>query len=464
MDRHRIFEKGCFAMADVKMPQLGESVTEGTLGKWMKQVGDSVAKYEPLVEVVTDKVTAEVPSDFDGILTEILVQEGQTVSVGTIVCRVQVAGDAPAPAAAPSTHETQTTATIPAKPATQSIPTSVATPALQAAIANQQGQVGNRGRFSPAVLKIAQENNVDLSFVSGTGEGGRITRKDVLRYIESGATALPQTPVPVTETSVPQAVTRAPVQAQPAPGSAPQSSFAAPAVSNDDVTIIEPTTIRKTIARRMVESKHNAPHAWTMVEADVTELVRFRTSMKSDFKRREGVDLTYLPFVIKAVAEGLKEYPMLNAAWVNDQIHVKKNVNISIAVATDDSLVVPVIRNADRLSIAGIAHAVHDLAVRARSGRLTLDDMQGGTFTVNNTGAFGSVLSQPIINAPQAAIMTIESIVKRPVVVSDAIAIRSIVNLCLSLDHRVLDGWVSGQFLKAVKDRLATFGMGTVLY
>jgi 2-oxoisovalerate dehydrogenase E2 component (dihydrolipoyl transacylase) len=228
--------------------------------------------------------------------------------------------------------------------------------------------------------------------------------------------------------------------------------------------VLEPSPIRKTIARRMVESKHNAPHAWTMVEADVSELVAFRQRVKADFKRKEGVDLTYLPFFIKAVVEALKQYPMLNASWVDDKIHVHKRINISIAVATDDALVVPVIHNADRLSIAGLAHAVNELAAKARSGRLSLQDVQGGTFTVNNTGAFGSILSQPIINAPQAAILSVESIVKRAVVVNDAIAVRSMVNLCLSLDHRLLDGWVAGQFLKAVKERLQSFGNDTVLF
>ncbi len=437
-------------MADVKMPQLGESVTEGTLGKWLKKVGDTVAKYEPLVEVITDKVTAEIPSDFDGVLSEILIQEGETVSVGTVVCRVQEEGreaSVHTPQVQASNERTDT--------AVDSLP------------AGQNVSSTKSGRFSPAVLKLAQENNIDLSLVQGSGDGGRITRKDVLRYIESGKAAGSTKPT-VAETLSQNMTQAAPLKAAPvshepvSPSSA--ANVPAPNVTNDDVTVIEPTAVRKTIARRMVESKHTAPHAWTMVEADVTELVKFRTGIKNDFKRREGIDLTYLPFVIKAVAEGLKQYPMLNAAWVNDQIHVKKNVNISIAVATDEALVVPVIKNADRLSIAGIAHAVHDLAVRARSGRLTIDDMQGGTFTVNNTGAFGSVLSQPIINAPQAAIMTVETIVKRPVVINDAIAVRSIVNLCLSLDHRVLDGWVSGQFLKTVKDRLASFGKDTVLY
>ncbi len=432
-------------MADVKMPQLGESVTEGTLGKWLKEIGDPVAKYEPLVEVVTDKVTAEIPSDFEGTLTEILVLEGATVHVGTIVCRVQEAN--------PSIATVGTSGT----PANRS----VTTEAPRRNETTQISQGDQRGRFSPAVLKLAQEHQVDLSLVPGTGEGGRITRRDVLVFLEQGLASRSFAPSP---TSAPTVGTRtAPQNESPITKiETPVSSD--PLLIGDEVTVIDPPAVRKMIAKRMVESKHTAPHAWTMVEADVTELVQFRAYAKNDFHRREGVELTYLPFVIKAVAEALKQYPMLNAAWVNDQIHVFKNVNISIAIATDDALVVPVIHNADRLSIAGLAHAARDLAVRARSGRLAIADVHGGTFTVNNTGAFGSILSQPIINTPQAAIMTMESIVKRPVVIGDAIAIRSMVNLCLSLDHRLLDGWVSGQFLKSVKNRLETFGMDTVLY
>ncbi len=434
-------------MPDVKMPQLGESVTEGTIGKWLKNVGDKVSKYEPLVEVMTDKVNAEVPSDFEGTLTEILVQEGQTVKVGTVLCRIAEAGEQgdaqPADDAAPVTHHTETSSTS----------------ALRAAT--------GRSRFSPAVLRLAEEHNIDLSTISGTGEGGRITRKDVLAAIEAGRNATPS-PTQADSALISEAV---PAESDVTVASAVSRDEAArPSVHTEagrpgeDVEVLEPSPIRKTIARRMVESKHNAPHAWTMVEADVSELVAFRQRVKADFKRKEGVDLTYLPFFIKAVVDALKQYPMLNASWVDDKIHLHKRINISIAVATDDALVVPVIHNADRLSIAGLAHAVNELAAKARSGRLALQDVQGGTFTVNNTGAFGSILSQPIINAPQAAILSVESIVKRPVVVNDAIAVRSMVNLCLSLDHRLLDGWVAGQFLKAVKERLQSFGNDTVLF
>jgi 2-oxoisovalerate dehydrogenase E2 component (dihydrolipoyl transacylase) len=455
-------------MPEVKMPQLGESVTEGTIGKWLKQVGDRVGKYEPLAEVVTDKVNAEIPSDFEGVLTEILVREGETVKVGTVICRIQEDGEVPAGNASDA-GVTGTGATAAAAPSAPAVPTEAPAPSAPQAADRQ-----SRGRYSPAVLKLAQEHGVDLSQVTGSGEGGRITRKDVLRYLENrpaaGAVAAPTKAEPPQPTAAPaSAATAAVAPASNRPESTPVASAApvAPVASqmgSDDEIVIEPSPIRKTIARRMVESKHNAPHAWTMVEADVTELAKFRESVKVDFKRKEGVDLTYLPFFIKAVVEALKQYPMLNAAWVDDTIRVKKRINISIAVATDDALVVPVIHDADRLSIAGLAHAVNDLAARARSGRLTIQDVQGGTFTVNNTGAFGSVLSQPIINAPQAAILSVESIVKRPVVVNDAIAIRHMVNLCLSLDHRLLDGWVAGQFLKAVKERLQSFGKDMVLY
>lgn len=439
-------------MSDVKLPQLGESVTEGTLGKWLKNVGETVGKYEPLVEVITDKVNAEIPSDFEGVLSEIFVQEGETVQVGTVICRIsddQVAGGTGA-------NLSNATNVGRAEPS-QTDATGLSN---DSAVADTQGA---RGRFSPAVLRLAGEHAVDLNQIVGTGEGGRITRKDVLTFVETNPTG--QTSAHTANEPMESAMlasSRAPVQATPSHQAAPAKI--ASVIAGDDEEVVVPSSVRKTIARRMVESKHNAPHAWTMVEADVTSLVGLREKSKADFKRMEGVDLTYLPFFIKAVVEALKQYPLLNASWVDETIRMKKRINISIAVATDDALVVPVIHDADRLSIAGIAHAVNDLAARARSGKLTLTDVQGGTFTVNNTGAFGSILSQPIINAPQAAILSVESIVKRPVVVHDAIAIRSIVNLCLSLDHRILDGWVAGQFLKAVKERLQAFNKESLLY
>jgi 2-oxoisovalerate dehydrogenase E2 component (dihydrolipoyl transacylase) len=243
----------------------------------------------------------------------------------------------------------------------------------------------------------------------------------------------------------------------PAAPVAPATPAAAAYTVADGDQVIEASGVRKTIARRMVESKHNAPHAWTMVEVDVTNLARFREKNKEAFKAKEGVSLTFLPFFIKAVVESLKEFPIINSTWQEDKIIIKKDINISIAVAANDALYVPVIKNADRQSILGIAHSINDLAKRARAGKLAPSDMSGGTFTVNNTGAFGSIQSMPIINAPQAAILSMESIVKKPVVMpDDSFAIRSMMNLCMSLDHRVLDGWVCGQFLAAVKKRLET--------
>lgn len=441
-------------MPDVKMPQLGESVTEGTLGPWLKKVGDPVAKYEPLVEVVTDKVNAEIPCDFDGVLSEILVNEGETVKVGTVICRVAVAGEETSSAPA---------ATTPAdvKPAASASAREEHVPSSVAA-SGTSSDTRKRGRFSPAVLRLAEEHDIDLNDISGTGEGGRITRKDVLAFVEQGGLSSSQAAAPQVLDAAPVASERR-VEPVAAPN-VPVRDSAVSASVGDDVEVIEPTAIRKTIARRMVESKHTAPHAWTMVESDVTKLVQFRQKVKGDFKRKEGIDLTYLPFFIKAVVEALKQYPILNSSWVDDKIHLKKRINISIAVATDNALVVPVIHDADRLSVAGLAHAINELAAKARSGRLSIQDVQGGTFTVNNTGAFGSILSQPIINAPQAAILSVESIVKRPVVIDEAIAIRSMVNLSLSLDHRVLDGWVTGLFLKAVRERLEAFDQSTVLF
>jgi 2-oxoisovalerate dehydrogenase E2 component (dihydrolipoyl transacylase) len=460
---------------EVKMPQLGESVTEGTIGRWLKQPGDPVRQYEPIAEIVTDKVTAEVPSDVDGVMGDILVREGETVAVGTVICRIRTEnpdGDAEAAKGAQASgHAVSVTSPGKAAPTgTEGVGAGSTLSAARSA----------RGRFSPAVLRLAQEHGIPLDEVEGTGEGGRITRKDVLAYIArrqadagrvasatdtaSGvqSTAVQTIPVEyVQDTSLPPAASD--MTTVGATDGRMQSVTKLPA-GDGDVDVITPSPVRRTIARRMVEARRTAPHAWTMVEADVTGLVALRERWKNEFRRKEGVDLTYLPFFIKAVVEGLKQYPMLNAAWQDDRIVVHRRIHIGIAVATDDALVVPVIRDADRLSIAGLAHAVHDLATRARAGRLTVEDMQGGTFTVNNTGAFGSILSQPILNLPQAAIITMEAIVKRPVVVNDAIAIRSMVNVCLSLDHRVLDGWVAGQFLKAVRERLQSFDENTVIW
>jgi 2-oxoisovalerate dehydrogenase E2 component (dihydrolipoyl transacylase) len=438
-------------MATLLMPQLGESVTEGTIAKWLKQVGDKINKYDPLAEVTTDKVNAEVPSEFIGILTEILVPEGTTVAVGTPIAVIAEEGEAPAPAAAAPAPA----AAAPSAPvAAQNAAPAVAAPAAQGA---------DRPRFSPAVMSLIQQHGIDAALITGSGAGGRITRKDVQSFIANGGAAAAPA-AGLTKTQEDHASVAAPTQpatgltdlgaqGAAAPASAPAAKPAYQAAEGDQV--IEATAVRKTIARRMVESKHNAPHAWTMMEVDMTNLVKFRDRSKEGFKKQEGVNLTFLPFMIKAVVEAMKEYPIINSTWQDDKIIIKKDINISIAVASDDALYVPVIKNADRLSILGLSHAINDLAKRARAGKLTPNDMSGGTFTVNNTGSFGSVQSMPIINAPQAAILSMESIVKRPTVMpDDSFAIRSMMNMCMSLDHRVLDGWVCGQFLQAVKKRL----------
>ncbi|TKI55916.1 2-oxo acid dehydrogenase subunit E2 [Brevibacillus antibioticus] len=441
----------------VLMPQLGESVTEGTISKWLVNVGDTVKKYDSLAEVTTDKVNAEVPSTVSGRVTEIVVPEGETVAVGTLILYIEESGAEGGVAASASVTEI----TAPQAPATEQ--PKVATPAVsihQAPVSD-----GPKQRYSPAVVMLSQQHGIDLSHVVGTGAGGRITRKDVQAIIDAGG----QKPAETVKETVAQApvaaVEQATVVSTPAPVAPATTSAVSvdiPVASGDQVVPV--TSIRRTIANRMVQSKHEAPHAWTMVEVDVTNLVNFRHQAKGEFAKKEGLNLTFLPFFIKAVVEALKEYPMINSTWAHDKIIVKKDINISIAVATEDALYVPVIKHADQKSILGIAKAVDDLAARTRAGKLTMDDMTGGTFTVNNTGSFGSVLSQPIINAPQAAILSVESIVKRPVVINDMIAVRSMVNLCMSLDHRVLDGLICGRFLQSVKQKLENVGAGTKLY
>ncbi|MFZ5816461.1 MAG: dihydrolipoamide acetyltransferase family protein, partial [Bacillota bacterium] len=398
------------------MPQLGESVTEGTIGKWLVKPGDAVKKYQPIAEVITDKVNAEIPAPADGRITSLEIQEGVTVSVGTLIATMQAAGEE---APAPVTVETGggapagATANAPAQTAAQA----AARPAT--AVAERPANGG--ARYSPAVMKLAQEHGLDLSLITGTGLGGRITRKDVEAVIAAGGAAAQAKPA-AAQTAVEPAP--APAPAAPAARIAPAPAPAPQPLAADQVIPVD--AVRRRIAEKMVQSKHEAPHAWTMMQVDVTGLVRLKERSGEEFKRREGISLSYVPFFIKAVVESLKEFPIINSQWAGDSIIIRKDINISIAVATDTALAVPVIKNADRLSIAGLNHAVADLAARARAGKLTLEDISGGTFTVNNTGYFGSFMSAPIINHPQAAILSFEAITKTPVVLeNDAIAIRS---------------------------------------
>ena len=461
----------------IELPHVGESVVEGTIGKWLKQPGDTVKRYEPLVEIITDKVTMEVPSPVEGSLVRVLAQEGETLPMGAPIAEVatadspegaepvtapiQLESEPAASAVAPPTFGTtgyllkDVTPVGPtggaaienAEPIVSSAPRPAATapapatPAPTAAPAGPSGQT----RLSPAVRRLAETHSLDVSQIQGTGLGGRITRDDVLQFVESGATAASiSAPVPAPQVSTRQ------IEGQP---------------SADGQEIHVPLTpVRRMIAEAMVRSVSNIPHAWSTVEVDVTGLVALRASVRAEFEQREGVALTYLPFVIKAVVESLKEVPTMNATWGGDKIILKKRVNLGLAVAAPDGLIVPVLHDADHLSVAGLAVAAKDLTDRARTKKLTLNDVQGGTFTLNNTGALGSYVSGPIINYPQAGIMTTETIQKRAVVIDDAIAIRSMMNICLSFDHRINDGAEASGFMAAVKSRLQAMGPGTSIY
>ncbi len=412
---------------DVKMPKLGESVHEGTIEQWLVKPGDTIEEYDALCEVITDKVTAEVPSTFNGTIKEIVVEAGETVDVGTVICTMEVEGETSEDNNNSADEQTEPEVTKEEQPAKAETPVSNKP---------QEGPMNN-GQYSPVVFKLASENNIDLNKVKGTGNLGRVTKKDILNVIENG--------VPTEDTSSKQA-------------DAPTQEIAENTVQPETTSLpgdsIPVNGVRRAIANKMLQSVHEIPHAWMMVEVDATDLVKTRQHHKSSFKQNEGYNLTFFAFFVKAVAEGLKKYPMLNSTWAGDEIKIHKDINISIAVASEDKLYVPVIKNADDKSIKGIAREINDLATRGRKHKLTSQDMQGGTFTVNNTGSFGSVSSMGIINHPQAAILQVESIVKRPVVVNDMIGIRDMVNLSLSIDHRILDGLMAGEFLKYVKERL----------
>lgn len=483
------------------MPQLGETVTEGTVERWLKKPGESVEKYEAFVEVSTDKVNSEVPAPVTGTLREILVQEGTTVPTGTPIAVIDEVGAATGTPSTGSGQASQEQRFSPSEQvAAQSQQTRdamaesanfepvpgfnlpempvkhVAAPAASASNGhatvhpvNGAGvEAGLRGA-SPAVRKLAREHHIDIRTLRGTGANGRVTADDVLtaarmgpaaavgqaisvgtNFGATGAPAMPAAP------SAPPAPPRAP-SAPPASGT---STYGEPIPG----TLIPLNSARRIIAERMVESKHTAPHAWSMVEVDVTNVWKWRAREKDKFERDTGYKLTLLPFFIRAVVESLAVFPLMNAKFTADGIYVEKDVNIGIAIGLPTNLVVPVVKNADKLSIKGIAIASGELIDKARRSKLSADDLQGGTFTVNNNGANGSYASAPIINGGQAGIVTMETVVKKPVVTADdAIAIRHMMNVCLSLDHRVVDGYVASGFLADLKKRLESMGPSGVL-
>lgn len=433
-------------MTEIVMPQLAESLVSATIDRWLKQPGDQIDVYEPICEILTDKVNAELPSTVAGTLVKILVGNGENVPVGTPVCIIETEG-----AAAPSAESNPPAAGASVSQAQDpSLPDDEVAPM--------------RNRFSPAVQQLAAEHSVRLSDVAGTGLGGRVTRKDVLAFVASGkAGAQPGISAQASGVDPKGQVRSSGMHLSETPR-IPKIEVEGSASPSRGETFIDVTPIRNTIARNMRQSVSEIPHAWTMIEVDVTNLVMLRNKLKNEFMKREGINLTYLAFLLKAVVNAIKDYPIMNSTWAVDKIIVKRDINISLAVGTEDSVLTPVIKNADHKNVAGLAKEIDELARKTREGKLTLSDMHGGTFTVNNTGSFGSILSYPIINYPQAAILTFESIVKRPVVINDMIAVRSMANLCLSLDHRILDGVICGRFLQRVKDNLESFNMESTLY
>ena len=515
-------------MAKVTMPQLGESVAEGTIGKWLKQPGDHVDKYEPLVEVVTDKVNAEVPSPFEGILREILVEEGATVPNNAEIAVIETADDGADSAAAGATGPVVTSEPAPAAPAPAAPTAAVAATASPAPAAAGPAGSDERGpaelapaasaapagspaapsaqastvaaatstatasagpatadpdaRMTPAVRRLLREHDLSPAQIHGTGGGGRITREDVLQVVESIRTGTPAPAVPASATQT--GATNGSAQPAAAPAASPAATApAAPAAASPapvgpagssivfppgaDEVLLPMTQMRKGIAAQMTRALA-VPHAYVHMEVDATALVRARETAKRDYQAREGISLSYVPFVIKAAVDALRQAPAFNAHWTDAGLVAKRRIHMGVAVAVDDGLLVPVVRDVDQLSISGLNRAIAEVAARARAGKLRLEDYGGSTFTIDNTGWFGSNLTMPIINVPEVAILTMEAITKRAVVretpEGDVIAIRPVMNMVLAIDHRANDGAQAAAFLRIIKTWLEGIGPETPIF
>lgn len=440
-------------MTDVLMPQMGESIVEGTLTRWLKQPGDTVARDEPLFEISTDKVDTEIPSPAAGVLKEVLVETGATVQINTVVARIDDGGagggDTPAEekpkpeAPKPESAKTQD-ATPPAEikaEAAPKAPESAPAPSTE-----------DLGPISPLVRRMAREHNIDLSVITGTGAGGRITKADVEGYLSRGAEAAPASTPPAAP--------------QPAPAAAPA---AAPVASGEDVAPVAPaegakvrietmSTMRQKIAEHMVLSKQTSAHVTTVHLVDMTKIAKLRNARKNAVKERYGFSLTFLPFITRAAAEALRAFPIVNASIQGTNVLYHSEVNIGIAVALENGLIVPVIKNADEKNVLGLQRAIADLANRARSKQLKPDEVQGGTFSITNFGSYGSLFATPVINQPQIAILGIGAVQKQVVVIDDAIAIRDMAYLALTFDHRLVDGALADQFCQRVKSVLENWG------
>jgi 2-oxoglutarate dehydrogenase E2 component (dihydrolipoamide succinyltransferase) len=417
---------------DIVMPQMGESIFEGTITKWLKKPGEKVQRDEPLFEISTDKVDAEIPAPASGVLQDIKVAEGATVQVNTVVGTISADGEA---AAAPA--KSAPAAQAPAAPEKKSAAPQI--PAAPAAKEVAEDEDGDHARSSPLVRKIARDNNVDLSKVQGTGLGGRITKQDIMNFLERPAASL----------------------APSAPAASKPSAAPAPAAIPGDLVPL--TQMRKIIAQRMIESRRTSAHVHCMFEVDLTRIVNLRNKMKSGFEQRHGVRLTFMPFFVRAAIIALQQYPIVNASLEGDSIRYHRNINVGIAVALDWGLIVPVLKNAGDLNFLGLQRGITDLGERARSKRLMPQEVEGSTFTITNPGQFGAVFGLPIINQPNSAIMGVGGITKSPVVVTDkdgndSIAIRSVVHLTLGYDHRMIDGAVADQFMAYVKKTMENWG------
>jgi pyruvate dehydrogenase E2 component (dihydrolipoamide acetyltransferase) len=442
---------------NVVMPQMGESIAEGTIVRWIKKVGDSVDRDEPLFEISTDKVDAEIPSPSAGVLTEIKVKEGETVPVNSVVAIISQAGEAPAaggaaqgagassvPAAAVGQPETSApsagTAVDDRATASEARPSTAAAPAAGGPASKEDLR---RQKSSPLVRRIAKEHNVDIQQIQGTGISGRVTKHDILGFIESGGPQRAAAPAP------------APAHAQgrqlPAPGPAFRPG--------ENVEIVPMSVMRRKIAEHMVLSAHTSPHVYSVYEVNFAKVTALRQKHKAAYEAA-GANLTFTAFIAKAIVDALRQFPVVNASIDGENIVYKKDINLGIAVALENGLIVPVIRNADEKNVLGLSRAINDLASRARSKKLNPDEVQGGTFTITNPGIFGALYGLPLINQPQVAILGVGTIEKRAVVIDDAIAIRPMCNLSLGYDHRLIDGAEAGRFLSFIKERLEKFEDG----
>jgi pyruvate dehydrogenase E2 component (dihydrolipoamide acetyltransferase) len=463
----------------VKMPQLGETVVEGTIVKWLKTEGDDVDRDEPLFEISTDKVDTEVPSPVAGKLQQIKVPEGETVSVGTELAVIEEAGggdgqaqaqqelpsdeqageaegEGEAQAEQPEPESKEPAATAGGDGQTREAEPASAGEAPQPTEAEQRpapvatAERGPRSHIlSPLVRRLADENSIDLNQVQGTGTGGRITKKDLMAFIESGGAAAPAP----AEAGQPQ------LQAVPQPEEEPRAVPAAQRAAGEREEVKPISHIRKRIAENMVASLQSSARAWNLVDVNVENIVRLRSKAKDRFKEQEGISLTYMPFLVRAVCDALRAFPDVNARLNLEEgtATYHNYVNLGVAVAYEDGLIVPVIRGADEMNVVGLARAINDVAVRARSKKLKPDEVHGGTFTITNPGPFGSIISVPIMNPGETAILAFDAIEKRPVVIDDAIAVRHMVYLSMSWDHRMIDGATAAQFLGRLKQNLETW-------